>query len=86
MYDTRRIYRVTGRGRCGTPRRCVVTVVTLVISVLVIRWWWVLVIWIVRWKIRIHCLYILQIQITVFFPEIEHNNYMGIYKMNHRIT
>ena len=28
----------------------------------------------------------LQIQITLFFPEIVHNNYMGIYKMNHRIT
>jgi len=27
-----------------------------------------------------------QIQITLFFPEIVHNNYMGIYKMNHRIT
>jgi len=29
---------------------------------------------------------LLQIQITLFFPEIVHNNYMGIYKMNHRIT
>jgi len=28
----------------------------------------------------------IQIQITLFFPEIVHNNYMGIYKMNHRIT
>jgi len=27
-----------------------------------------------------------QIQITLFFPEIVHNNYMGIYKMNLRIT
>jgi len=23
---------------------------------------------------------------TFIFPEIVHNNYMGIYKMNHRIT
>jgi len=28
----------------------------------------------------------IQIQITLFFPEIVHNNYMGIYKINHRIT
>ena len=28
----------------------------------------------------------IQIQITLFFPEIVHNNYMGKYKMNHRIT
>jgi len=28
----------------------------------------------------------IQIQITLFFPEIVHNNYMGIYKMNYRIT
>ena len=27
----------------------------------------------------------IQIQITLFFPEIVHNNYMGIYKMNQRI-
>ena len=28
----------------------------------------------------------IQIQITLLFPEIVPNNYMGIYKMNHRIT
>jgi len=28
----------------------------------------------------------IQIQITLFFPEILQNKYMGIYKMNYRIT
>jgi len=28
----------------------------------------------------------IHIQITLFFPEIVENHYMGIYKMNHRIT
>ena len=39
-----------------------------------------------RNKISLEALTLLQIQITFFFPEIVHNNYMGIYKMNHRIT
>ena len=29
---------------------------------------------------------LLHIQITLFYPELVRNNYMGIYKMNLRIT
>ena len=29
------------------------------------------------------CFSQIQIQINLFFPEIVHDNYMGIYKMNH---